>query len=325
MRVDLPVAPSFASLVRYAALAPSGHNTQPWQFSRKDRNVRIDADFVRRTPVVDPDDHHLFVSLGCATENFAIAALARGYASDVIPETHGARLDLSPTAARSDGLLAAIPRRQSTRSRYDGRPVATATLAALEVASRVEGVSVQVLTDVRSRVAILDLVVAGNDAQMDDPAFVAELKRWIRFNAPAALASGDGLYSRSSGSPALPTWVGDRFFDMVFRKSSEDAKYVEQIGSSSGIAIFTGDKADPEHWMRVGRSFERFALQATALDVRVAMINQAGEVPAVRAQLATMLGITGQRPDLVVRFGHAPPMPMSLRRAVRAVIVPYAA
>jgi hypothetical protein len=322
-RAELPQAPGFHELVRYASLAPSGHNTQPWRFSHQDGMVRIVADTSRRTPVVDPDDHHLFVSLGCATENFVIAALATGHHCDVSSMKDGAALHLRGTAPRASALLAAIPRRQSTRSRFDGHPVAQTELASLEAAAAGDGVSVQILTEPKQREAILGLVVAGNDAQMDDPAFVAELKHWIRFNAPAALAYGDGLYARCSGSPALPSWVGNRFFGMVFKKADEDAKYIGQIRSSPGIAVFSGDKADPDHWMRVGRSFERFALQATALDIRVAMINQAVEVAAVREALATLLGIKGRRPDLVVRFGYAPPMPMSLRRPSNAVIVPF--
>ena len=53
-------------LVRVAALAANGHNTQPWRFSLAANEIRIEPDFARRTPIVDPDDHHLYVSLGCA-------------------------------------------------------------------------------------------------------------------------------------------------------------------------------------------------------------------------------------------------------------------
>src|ERR1700724_1574368 len=54
-------------LVRYATLAPSSHNTQCWKFRIQERSITIEPDFSRRCPVVDPDDHHLFVSLGCST------------------------------------------------------------------------------------------------------------------------------------------------------------------------------------------------------------------------------------------------------------------
>ena len=58
-------------LVRYATLTPSGHNTQCWKFCIAANAITILPDLTRRTPVVDPDDHHVFVSLGCALENMA--------------------------------------------------------------------------------------------------------------------------------------------------------------------------------------------------------------------------------------------------------------
>jgi nitroreductase len=66
-------------MVRDATLAPSGHNTKCWRFRIENRAIAILPDFSRRTPVVDPDDHHLYVSLGCAAENLALAAGAYGY------------------------------------------------------------------------------------------------------------------------------------------------------------------------------------------------------------------------------------------------------
>ena len=58
-------------LVRYATLALGG------------QSVTILPDLSRRCPVVDPDDHHLCVSLGCAAENLVQAGLAPGLASEV--------------------------------------------------------------------------------------------------------------------------------------------------------------------------------------------------------------------------------------------------
>jgi nitroreductase len=65
-------------LIHYATLAPSGHNTQPWTFSVENNVIRIFPDFGRRLPVVDPDDHALYISLGCALENLIIAAKCNG-------------------------------------------------------------------------------------------------------------------------------------------------------------------------------------------------------------------------------------------------------
>lgn len=324
VRAPLSVNPDFASLVRFATLAPNSHNTQPWRFAARGAGARIIPDLARRTPVVDPDDHHLFVSLGCATENFLIAAAATGRPGATAFDDHGdggIDIDLMPGPARDDALYRAIPARQSTRSRYDGRGVANADLRRLEAAARIEGVSMMLLTDPRQREGVLDHLIHGNNRQIDDPAFVKELRDWVRFNPSQAVATGDGLFSKCSGSPILPTWVGERVFGMVFRKDAEDAKYIEQMRSSAGVAVFVADQADKSHWIKVGQSFQRFALQATALGIRHALINQPVEVAPVRREFARWLGIGDRRPDLVVRFGYAPPMPMSMRRPVSAVIM----
>lgn len=69
-------------LVRCATLAPSSHNTQCWKFRIGARSVTLLPDMARRCAAVDPDDHHLFVSLGCATENMIHAARAHGPMAD---------------------------------------------------------------------------------------------------------------------------------------------------------------------------------------------------------------------------------------------------
>ncbi|TKA96483.1 Tat pathway signal protein [Cereibacter changlensis] len=319
----LSADPGLEELVRMATLAPNGHNTQPWRFQLGERTVAILPDVSRRTPVVDPDDHHLFVSLGCATENLVIAAAALGRGSEVrigAGAEPAIEIALAPARPGRQELYRAIPLRQSTRSLYDGQPVSTGDLALLEAAAREDGVSVRLLPGRAERDALLDFVIAGNSAQMDDPAFVEELTGWIRFSPASALETGDGLFAPCSGSPPLPDWLGHRLFPRVFRKAAENDKYRGQIRSSAGLAVFVAEQADPAHWIRVGKSFERFALQAAVLGIRTAHVNQPVEVPALRTEFARWLGMPGARPDLVVRFGRAPAMPMSLRRPVSAVL-----
>jgi hypothetical protein len=73
--------------------------------------------------------------------------------------------------------------------------------------------------------------------------------------------------------------------------------------------------------VEVGRCYERFALQATALGIRNALVNQPVEVSSVRPQFGAYLGLGVRRPVLVVRFGYGPEMPRSLHRPLEAVIV----
>jgi len=323
-RKALPLPASDRDLIRYATLAANGHNTQPWRFLVDARGISILPDLSRRTPVVDPDDHHLFASLGCAAENLSIAARAAGRGGGIAfnPAGDGAvRFDFGTGTGADAALFDAIPLRQSTRSDYDGSAVSPADLRLLEAAAATPGVDLALITERRQIDQLRELVIAGNTAQLADPAFVAELRHWLRFSPNAAMASGDGLYSPASGNPALPDWLGPRLFDLVFTADAENTKYARQIDTSSGIAVFIAARSDPEHWVQAGRACQRFSLQATALGLKTAHINQPAEVPGLRADLAALVGLPGRRPDIVIRFGRAPAMPMSARRTVDAVMV----
>lgn len=312
-------------LVRYATLAPSSHNTQCWKFllASGGQAISIQPDLTRLCPVVDPDLHHVFVSLGCAVENLTQAALAHGLRGEVVfdPATDAVRVSLTSTAARSTDLFKAIAQRQCTRGDFDAKPLSQAELALLQRAGSSHSVRLLLLTEPTAMAQVLDLIVQANTAQMTDPAFVTELKTWIRFNGPDAVRTRDGLYSAASGNPNVPAWLGDRLFDWVVTPKSENDKCARQVRSSAGIAVFVGQADNKTHWVEVGRCYERFALQATALGIRNAMLNQPVEVAALRPQLASTLGLGGQRPDLVVRFGRGPTLPRSLRRPVEAVLV----
>lgn len=312
--------------VRQATLAASSHNTQCWRFQLGDGSITVRPDLTRRCPAVDPDDHHLFVSLGCAAENLVLAAAASGFEADVAVGSDGTiAVSFSPGAPVRSDLFEAIPRRQSARVEYDGRALSSGDLAALETAaagaSETGRVDVAVLSGVELLESILELIVEGNTAQIEDEAFVRELKQWIRFSEAEALRKRDGLFTRTTGNPAVPRWLGSALFDIAYRASAENDKIARQLRSSAGVAVFTGAEADRSHWVEVGRSCQRFALQATALDVRTAFLNQPIEVARLRPELARLLGLGGRRPDLVVRFGRGPAMPRSLRRPVEAVLV----
>lgn len=108
-------------------------------------------------------------------------------------------------------------------------------------------------------------------------------------------------------------------FDLAFGVESENNKYAKQVRSSAGIAVFVGQCDDREHWALAGRASQRFALQATALGLKYAFVNQPVEVTGFRSELSKIAGLPGRRPDIVLRFGYGQPLPCSPRRPVESV------
>lgn len=322
LRAPLPTSPAAADLIRFATLAANSHNTQAWRFRVAGDTISILPDMTRATPVVDPDNHHLFISLGCAAENLTVAAASRGMPGEVRfdPGTSELSFAHSTGAATDTGLSDAIPQRQSTRGMYDGSTLTPAELDLLTNAARFAGVDLVLITDPAKMRQLADLIATGNTAQLADPAFMAELKHWMRFNPRSALANGDGLFSATTGNPSLPDWLGPTMVDWLFKAEGDNTKTAAKIASSAGLAVFMGAQEDAASWVQVGRACQRFALQATAMGLQHAFLNQPVEVARLRPDLAALIGMPGRRPDLVMRFGRGAAMPFSPRRPVGEVV-----
>lgn len=310
-------------LILAATAAASSHNTQPWKFLVQGQPITILPDLTRRCPAVDPDDHHLYASLGCAAENLVWAARAAGLHAQVTcdPAYRSVVIELETMTGEATTLSQAIPLRQCTRSLYDGAELSNETLRQIEVAGQGNGVSMRLITDRQQMEQVAEYVAAGNTTQFADQHWRKELQAWVRFNEADAQRLGDGLYGPAMGSPRVPRWLGSLFMKLGFSAPKQNRKDIAHIRSSAAVAVFISEHDNPCGWMEAGRCYERLALQATALDIRSAFINQPVEVALLRAQFASFLGIDQRRPDLVVRLGHGPTMPRSFRRPVEDVMV----
>lgn len=311
-------------LVRLATLAPSSHNTQPWKFRVAAGRIDVLPDLARRCPVVDPDDAHLYKSLGCAVENLVHAAAAQGHAAAVRADRpqDGIAVGLERSRSlRATDFFRAIPVRQCTKLPYDGSPLAAGELDRLEAAGRGDGVRTVLLTARAQIDAMTEYVTRGNRAQLADRAFRSELVSWIRFNPREALRTADGLPGRTAGQPALPRWLARPLLRLVLTPGSQADTDARNLRSSAGVAVFVARRNDAAAWVEVGRACERLALQATALGIRIAFVNQPIEVAPLRPQLESWLGLAGEHALLAARFGRGPLAPYSLRRPLEDVLV----
>ncbi len=310
-------------IVRYATLAANSHNSQPWRFAIREDAVEIHPDYTRRLPVVDPHDRSLWISLGCALENTVIAGRSYGLAGAVrYPDATAPYITahLATDSPAAERLFDAIPLRQNTRSAYDGTSVDVQTLRQIDAIRLEDGVGLKLITDRAELETVVEYVNAGNMQQYADKAFVDELIHWLRFNEGEALASLDGLYSKCSGNPTVPRWLGKMFVSGT-KPAQQAAADAKKLRSSAGAVIITAERDDIASWVRVGRVYERLALTMTALDVRSALLNQPIEAPDIRPQLQSAMELGAHLPQLLVRFGHAPRLPQSVRRPVEQVLI----
>ncbi len=314
----------FKFLVKQAVKAPSGHNTQPWKFHRDGSVVEIHPDFDRKLPVVDPDNRELFVSLGCAAENFCLAAQTKGYESTVSVSDTGVItiLLIEDSGVKPSPLFEQIDIRQINRSIYTGEEIAPDALKKLQFVHSEKGVSVHYYAHQTEQFNDIEqCVFQGNIRQMQNGAFKAELKSWMRFNKKHQDQTLDGLSYAVFGAPNVPRWMAEPIMSMAVNTKAQNRADRKKIESASHLVLFTTRENSRREWVDLGRTLQRFLLTATELGIAHAYLNQPNEQPEIAAEMAKTLDLDGEYPTILLRIGYGKQQAYSKRRPVEDVII----
>ncbi len=182
------------ALLRYAVLAPSGPNTQPWKFSIKDNEISLIADFSRSLPSVDPNDRTLYISHGCLLTNLLIAAEHFGFGYDVkcLPDgssgNRTAAVQLSNKAAtpRFPDLFHEITKRHTNRKSFEKRSIEDEKLQKLKDCVNKDGFKLDIITTDEGKNEMANLLARAHKIQLGNKAFRKELASWVRPNTSDA-------------------------------------------------------------------------------------------------------------------------------------------
>ena len=306
----------FQQLATLASRAPSGHNTQPWLFDQEGDTFIIRPDFSKALPVVDPDHRELYISLGCAAENTLLAG-----GKQLTIDNGQLTIHFSPNAKPIVNcplsIVNSITSRQMNRRLYNRHPITAKSLSAL-TAVRPEANTNFYLWENGSEPfeRLKPFIRKGNEIQMNDPAFLAELKSWIRYNKRQAEATRDGLSYAVFGAPNLPAFLSKTIMGSMLKSSVQNQSDMKKLTSASHVALFTTQHNTIEEWIRLGQTLQRFLLATTQEGIATAFLNQPCEVRSLAEEIRETFPIHREFPTLLLRLGYAKPMPYSLRRAI---------
>lgn len=289
------------SLLSYAILAPSSHNTQPWRFEISDGAVSMFADRTRALPANDPDDRELTISCGCVLMNLRVAAANEGLGVtfDITPDSGDDDLlavisfikedSLSPDEA---GLFKFIEGRRTYRKRFASREVPTAILDSLSAAASQEGSWLEVIESEDDRQKVAELVSEGDSIQWSNPSWRRELAAWMH-----PRRRGDGLTVPGIVAPIAQIVV--RTFDMGDGVGAKD----KQLADESPLLTVLGTAGDNVvDWLVAGQALEKILLAAQSQGLQASYLNQPIQVASLRPKLQNLLGQQGF-PQILLRLG----------------------
>jgi len=308
-------------LLRYAVLAPSGHNTQPWSFRINDEGVEVDADLQRRLSIVDPDDRELLMSIGAAITNLRVAGARFGYESTVLYQGDADPLALVALreTSKPDEALArlfpAIKTRHTNRHDFDGRALEPEAIGALCDFIDDHATTIHIVT-AHEKTQVAGLIEEDDTLQMASGRFQMERADWVRpsdSDRPDGI-SGDALGIPDPVTPAAP-WLLRRF-DLGAIQSRHDRELAEH---APALLIVHADD-DRVSLLRAGEILEELLLLLTKMSLQYSFLNQAIEVAVLRDQLQLIAG-TLHPPQLLLRVGYGKPIERATpRRPLGAVV-----
>jgi len=311
-------------LLRYAVLAPSSHNTQPWRVRADADELLVYADRTRALPVVDPDDRELEISCGAFLHHLRLAIGHHGYEDEVSTLPDGgepdllARVRLGPE--RRPGyderlLFWAIAKRHTNRRPFAPKPVPNELVHELVEAAAAEGAWLApVEGDARREFA--SLVAEADRSQMHDPSFRRELAAWVHSNRDR---SADGMPRDALAIPGLLTRTAPlsiRTFDLGKGAAAHDEKLIE----ASPLLVVLGTPGDTTRdRLAAGQALSHVLLRATRDEISASFLNQPIEAGDLRRAIARLVDRQGT-PQIALRLGYGPETTPTPRRPVREIL-----
>lgn len=306
-------------LLTAASLAPSLHNTQPWQLRVGASAVLVYRDLARWLVAEDPRQQAMYVSLGAAVMNLRVAAAELGRLAhvsllpacgdaDLVAEVYlGAGLGVDPELAH---LFTYLARRRTNRQPYAERRIPARALDDLRHAARVDGARLHVVRDNDEVHRLLGVAADGAVSELHDVDRLRERNSWV---------GGKRLTEGVPGSALGPVPL-DR--PSPIRNLAVDAADVPgpvtPFERHPVLAVLSVRRDDVLGWMQGGQALQRLLLTAARWGLSASFLNQAVEHELLRWTIDC--GEPGAFPLMLMRLGYGRPVEPTPRRPLEAIV-----
>lgn len=299
----------FLFLLRFAILAPSGHNSQPWEFSIDNNSILIRFNEERSLKQSDPSGRQLLIGIGCALENLLTSADYYGFKSDVfyLPDQKKPNLVANVSFQKQGNLsksnqhlIFAIPQRSTNRNKYKGELPSADFIREIKDSSQGD-FNTHVITDTKTKSIIADIVNIAQIEVMEEGLFREELSHYIKSNLTK---SKIGMPGFTLGMPLLVSLIASRLIkriNMSKKTIKKDDALLKKFTPSFVIISTAVD--DKISWIKVGQLFERIWLKAVSRGLSCAPLAAPVQVGEYFKEIQKILNLK-HRPQIFFRMGY---------------------
>lgn len=294
-------------LIKFAVLAPSSHNSQPWYFRVKDNLIEVFIDNRRILPESDKDNRQAFISIGCAIENILIASNYYGYShlvNFIDYGNHVANIVLKRDkliGTKESHLIFSIPKRVTNRSKYLNKMPPQSVLNEIK-SLETEDLNIHIVTDMYTKNLLADAVLKASIEAMDSKDFRVELSNYIKSNITKDKIGmpGFGLGIPFPVSMIAPFLVKYLNLNKLSHKKDKDL-----LENNTPVFIIVATESDDlKSWVKTGQIYQKIALRGVQKGLSTSMWAAPIQIGNYYKNFQNILQ-TEFRPQAFFRLGYA--------------------
>lgn len=303
-------------------MAPSSHNTQPWLFKIKDKEIKVYFNKEKLLAHSDPQSRQSTISIGCAIKNILLAAQAKNIELTVeypLQENHLSTIKIVSQKLQSweDGdLLRAIKNRQNNRSPYETKKI---NEKILKLISNLDAGNLKIflIDNEYLKKEISEVILKSINDAFSDKNFTKELSQWIK---PSFKKYKEGLVGNNLGMPFLISLIVP-FLVKKFNTSAMQIKMHKEMLENTPVFGIISSEDNPLNWLKAGEIYEEIAIIAEKDGLATAVLAAPIEIGDNYQRLQDILK-TNLRPQLFFRLGYpTKKFPKAPRRSLEEVII----
>ncbi len=303
---------------QYAILAPSGHNSQPWELCFNDDKLTIRINESRHLSIdgsgllsVEP-----WISIGTFIESLSLAALGYGYLLNIslLPNNYDvAHINIEGHRPCRTSILEAITTRVSNRNPFATTPVDAKILKTL-VSSNVEEIRTTIVTQKNDIKFVAEQTGVAIQSIMSNPNYREELSKWVRTNQTRKY---DGMPGFTHGFNNAQSLISKAAVKHIPNHGPQADKSSSLINTSGALIIVECLSDSHESFINSGRMYSHICTVANEEGFATSALGAAVLDPKTRKLVSERFDIKN-RPVYILRIGkatlpasHSPRWPLS--------------
>lgn len=302
---------------RYAILAPSGHNTQPWIFTFNKDHLLITENPARELPHSGKLAAEPYVSLGSCTETLVLAGKSFGYKIKISKTLKPSVIIEARIAGRETPditLAQSIVRRTSNRKPYSKIKIDKNILN--KICTTTNTTIIEKIIEKDDEIAYIAQETAQATINiMSEPAFRLELSKWVRNNLTKQY---DGMPAFVQGMPLPPSLVAKHVIKNIDISKSQAKNDAARVKNSAALIILSSKQQNMDNFFDLGREYARICIIAEQNGLATSGVGAAAIDGESKVRIKEFFGIPGT-PSALIRIGkptkevhHAPRLPLEM-------------